>query len=134
MGMLGDMRKMMKTAKGLQKEHGKSLGETISQGRQMLDQATDALADQKAQADIAASGRQGTATITAVRETMMTLNEMPVLEFDLDVTVGGFGPYPVTIQQVVSRPAVPRLQPGAEVDVKVHPEDPKKVVMVASDA
>ena len=60
----------------------------------------------------------------------MTLNEVPILEFDPGVTVGGFGPYPVTTQQAVSRPSVPRLQPGAEVNVKVSPDDPNKVVMV----
>ena len=60
----------------------------------------------------------------------MTLNEVPILEFDLGVTVGGFGPYPVTTEQAVSRPSVPRLQPGAEVNVKVSPDDPNRVVMV----
>jgi hypothetical protein len=64
----------------------------------------------------------------------MMLNEVPILEFDLGVTVGGFGPCPVTIQQAVSRPSVPRLQPAAEVNVKVSPDDPNKVVMVVGDS
>jgi hypothetical protein len=61
----------------------------------------------------------------------MTLNEVPILEFDLGVTVGGFGPYPVTTQRRVSRPSVPRLQPSANVNVRVCPDDPNKVVMVS---
>lgn len=134
MGMFGDLRKIMKTSKELQKEHGASLKDTISRGADMLGEAKSALGDHGEQARIAAEGRDGTATIDAVRDNGMTLNERPVLEFDLQVTVGGFGPYPVTITQAVSRPAVARLQPGAEVDVKVDPENPHGVVMVGSEA
>ena len=130
MGLFGDMRKMVKGAKDLQKQHGGSLGDAVRMGSQMMDQATGALADNQEQGRIAAEGRDGTATITAVRDTQMTLNQLPVLDFDLDVVAGGFGPYPVTVRQVVSRPAVARLQPGAEVAVKVDAEDPKKVVLV----
>lgn len=134
MGMFKDLRSMMKTGKELQKEHGMSLKDTISRGADMLQDAKGALSDHGEQARIAAEGRDGTATIDAVRDNGMTLNERPVLEFDLQVTVGGFGPYPVTITQAVSRPAVARLQPGAEVGVKVDPENPQGVVMVASDS
>jgi len=130
-GLFGDMRKMMKGAKDLQKaQGGTGLRDTVRMGASMMDQAKSALADNQEQGRIAAEGRDGTATITAVRDTQMTLNQLPVLEFDLDVVAGGFGPYPVTIQQVVSRPAVARLQPGAEAAVKVDAEDPKTVVLV----
>lgn len=136
MGMFKDLRSIMKSAKDVQKQHGGKTGirDALSQGADMMEQAKGALSGNQEQAEIAANGRDGTATIGAVRETHMTLNEVPYLEFDLGVTVGGFGPYPVTIQQAVSRPSVPRLQPGAEVNVKVSPDDPNRVVMVAGDS
>ena len=135
MGMFKDLRAIVQGAKEVQKEHGKTgIRDALSQGAGQMKQAQSALSGNREQAEIATNGRDGTATINAVRETHMTLNEVPILEFDLGVTVGGFGPYPATVQQAVSRPSVPRLQPGAEVNVKVSPDDPNKVVMVAGDS
>lgn len=135
MGTLKDLRRIVKGAKEVQKEHGKTgIRDALSQGAEQMKQSQGALSGNHEQAEIVTNGRDGTAAINAVRETHMTLNEVPILEFDLGVTVGGFGPYPVTIQQAVSRPSVPRLQPAAEVNVEVSPDDPNEVVMVVGDS
>jgi hypothetical protein len=75
-----------------------------------------------------ATGQDGTATITAVRDTAVTVGDNPSIEMDLQVQVAGAGPpYPVTHEQVVSRHSVGNFQPGASVVVKVDPEDPESI-------
>src|SRR3546814_1136017 len=85
--------------------------------RQMKDgvaQANEVMAGLAADGEKAnnlqANGQDGTATITAVRDTGMTVNENPSIEMDLQVSVGGGAPYPVTHQQVVSRIAIANFQ------------------------
>src|SRR3954447_16250284 len=75
------------------------------------------------------AGQDGTATITAVRDTGTTVNDNPSIEMDLQVKVGNAPPYPVTHQQVVSRLAVENFRPGARVAVKVDPADPETILV-----
>src|SRR3954463_12388684 len=70
-----------------------------------------------------AGGRPGSATITAVRDTGMTINDSPTVEFDLAVAVDGDAPYAVTPRQTISRLAIPSFQPGATIPVRVDPAD-----------
>ena len=75
------------------------------------------------------NARDGTAEIKAIRDTGMTVNENPSVEFDLAVTSGGFT-YEVTHSQVVSRLQVSQMQPGASVNVKIDAEDQNKLLIV----
>jgi hypothetical protein len=63
------------------------------------------------------TGRLGTATIDAVRETSVAI------ELDLTVTVDGGAPYAVTHRQAVAPTAVRTLRPGVTVPVRVDPTD-----------
>ena len=76
-----------------------------------------------------ATGRQGTATVTALRDTGVTINENPQIELDLDVTVEGMPTYPVTHRQVISRLAIAGFQPGATVPVRVDPQQPRSLII-----
>ena len=77
-----------------------------------------------------AMGQQGTATVTAIRDTGLTVNENPQVELDLEVQVNGGAPYAVTHRQIVSRVALPAFQPGASVPVRIDPADPH-VLLIA---
>lgn len=68
-------------------------------------------------------GRLATATITAFRDTGLTVDDDPTVELDLSVSVDGAEPYAVTHRQTISRIALPSLQPGATVPVRVDPID-----------
>ena len=76
-----------------------------------------------------AAGRQGSATVTALRDTGVTVNDNPQVELDLDVAVEGMPIYPVTHRQVISRLAIAGFQPGATVPVRVDPQDPRTLII-----
>ena len=76
-----------------------------------------------------ASGREGTATVTALRDTGVTINDNPQVELDLDVAVQGMPVYPVTHRQVISRLAIAGFQPGATVPVRVDPQQPRSLII-----
>jgi hypothetical protein len=78
-----------------------------------------------------ANGRQGNATITAVRQTGMYVNENPQVEMDLQVTVDGIAPYAATHRQVIAQIAIPQFQPGATVPVRVDPFEPTSLIISA---
>ena len=91
------------------------------------------LSDMKRQAETAqrlmTSGRQGTATVTALRDTGVTINDNPQVELDLDVAVEGMPVYPVTHRQVISRLAIAGFQPGATLPVRVDPLQPRTLII-----
>lgn len=128
MGMFKDLRSMSKTAKELKKDNpSPGFREMISQGKEALESVQDQFGDSAIAED--PNARSGTAVITAIRDTGVTMNENPNVEFDLEVSSGGFT-YEATHTQVVSRLQVPNLQPGTTVNVKIHPTDQDKLVIV----
>lgn len=89
-----------------------------------------ALSRQQADAQrLMATGLIGQATVQALRDTGMMINENPQVEFDLLVSVDGREPYPVTHRQVVSRLVISNFQPGASIPVRVDPADPTRVLI-----
>jgi hypothetical protein len=74
-------------------------------------------------------GRKGLATVVAVRDTGVMIDENPQAELDLQVAVAGFEPYDVTHRQVISRIAIGSFWPGAKVPIRVDPQDPKNVLV-----
>jgi len=89
-----------------------------------------ALTRQQAEAQrLMATGLFGQATVEALRETGLTVNDNPQVEFDLRVTVEGGAPYPVTHRQVVSRMVISNFQPGASIPVRVDPADRTRVLI-----
>jgi hypothetical protein len=76
-----------------------------------------------------ASGIAGSATVNALSDTGTMLNNAPVMELDLTVTVPGREPYPVKHRQLVSFAALGNFQPGKTFPVHVDQQDPSKLVI-----
>ena len=74
-------------------------------------------------------GRKGLATVVAVRDTGVMVDENPQAELDLQVAVAGLEPYDVTHRQVISRIAIGSFWPGARVPIRVDPRDPQNVLV-----
>jgi hypothetical protein len=95
-------------------------------GNQMLDEMA---AEQQKAKRLMATGLVGQAVITGVRDTGATVNENPVVEFDLRVALDGHPPYAVAHRQVVSRLVVGNFAPGATVPVRVDPDNAGEVMI-----
>ena len=94
-----------------------------------LAQAKDAMAGIQETQRVTATGVPGTARVLAVTDTGATLNDHPVCEVQLEVTVPGQAPYATTIKQAIPRMQAPMLQPGTSLAVKVDPADRDVVVL-----
>jgi hypothetical protein len=76
-----------------------------------------------------ASGIPGSATVNALAETGTVINNAPVMEIDMTVTVPGQEPYPVKHRQLVAYAAMGNFQPGSTFPVHVDQQDPSKLVI-----
>lgn len=76
-----------------------------------------------------ANGRHGSATIQALRDTGLTIDDHPTVEFDLSVELEGAAVYGVTHQQTIARIAIPSFRPGATVPVRVDPMDRHSLII-----
>lgn len=67
--------------------------------------------------------------IVSVTETGTYVNNLPKLAFKIQVFRSGFAPYEVEHEAVVSYLSIPRLQVGAIVNIKVSPQNPRKIMI-----
>ncbi|MDA0181074.1 DUF3592 domain-containing protein [Solirubrobacter phytolaccae] len=123
MGFLKDMRAFKQLADATPRP---GLRSTLRDG---LAVANHTMADAQRAQHLAVNGLAGSATITSVRDTGTTINEHPLVELGLDVTLDGRPPYAVTHTQLISRLAAPGFTPGATVPVRVDPADPTSVMV-----
>ena len=71
------------------------------------------------------SGMAGSATILAVWDTGITVNDDPVIAMRVEVARPDGSVYAATIPKtLISRLDVPRFQPGSTVPVRIDPSDP----------
>lgn len=133
MGFMKDMRDLNKTAKEMTPpEHRGVVGgframkDGVAQANAMMG---DLAAQQQKTQVLMATGIVGQATVDAITDTGVTINENPEIELALTVTVPGRDPYKASLKQVISRLAVAGYQPGATVPVRVSPDDPQ-VLMI----
>ena len=91
----------------------------------MLDMAKQALEARR----LLQVGRRGLATVVAVRQTGVNIDDNPQAELRLQVSVDGVDPYEVTHRQVISRVAIDSFWPGAKVPIRVDPQDPQNVLV-----
>jgi hypothetical protein len=128
MGMFKDMRDLSKTGKEMKKERGGSLKmmkDGLSQANQMVQGVQ---ADQELAEKLANEGVDGTATIVSMQATGATINMQPELLFQLNLEVSG-SQSEVQHKQVVSPAVIGQLQPGAQVPVKVDPNDHSQLMI-----
>lgn len=71
--------------------------------------------------DLRATGVAGTATITSLGETGVTVSGSPIIEFGLEVDTTAHAPYPTTIRQRTPRLLLGTFLPGGTVAVRVDP-------------
>lgn len=74
-------------------------------------------------------GRPATARIVAIGTNGGGMNNHPRVDFELDVSINGDSPYRVTTSALISKLAIPRIQPGCEIAVRVDPRDRKNLVV-----
>lgn len=123
MGFLKDMRAFKQLADATPRP---GLRATLRDGLAAVDSAaSDA---QRAQ-HLALNGVPGLATITSIRDTGTTINEHPLVELGLQVSLSGHSPYDVTHTQLINRLAVGGFTPGATVPVRVDPADPTSLLV-----
>jgi VCBS repeat-containing protein len=128
MGMFKDMRDLTKAGKEMQKERGGSfqmMKDGLAQANEAVQQVQ---ADQALAEKLANEGVDGTATIIQMQATGKNVNMQPELQFQMTVDVGG-SQSTVTHTQVVSPALIGQLQPGAQIPVKVDPNDHSQLMI-----
>jgi len=128
MGMFKDMKDLNKAGKQMKKERGGSLKmmkDGLAQANEMVQGVQ---ADQELAERLANEGVDGTATIISMVATGATINMQPQLQFQMSVDVGG-NVSTVTHVQAVSPAIIGQLQPGAQVPVKVDPNDHSQLMI-----
>jgi len=123
MGFLKDMRAFKELADSAPRP---GLRSTLRDG---LAAANQVSADAHRAQHLAQNGLVGSATITSIRDTGTTINEHPLVELGLQVSLDGRSPYLVTHTQLISRLAVGGFIPGATVPVRVDPADPQSLLV-----
>jgi hypothetical protein len=78
---------------------------------------------------IRAVGIAAPATVVQIWDTGVTVNDDPVVGFLLDVKPEGQAPFQAKTKALVSRLAVPRVQPGAQLKVMYDPKDTTRVAL-----
>jgi len=73
-------------------------------------------------------GEHGTAVITGLGDTGVTINNDPVVAFDLDVTIGA-RKFSTTLKQRTPRVILGAITHGAVVNVAADPADPEQVAI-----
>lgn len=122
MGMFKDMRDLSKAGKQMTKERGGHL-QMMKDGLAQANEAMQQVQGDQALAEkLANEGVDGTATIVQMQATGKTVNMQPELLFQMTVDVNG-NQSQVSHTQVVSPAIIGQLQPGAQVPVKVDPND-----------
>lgn len=80
--------------------------------------------------ELLAKGNPASARVLAVEDTYTRVSSNPLVRFRLEVQPKTGQPYEATTEAIVSVVHLPRFQPGAEVEVRVDPEDSARVAVV----
>ncbi|HTX68448.1 MAG TPA: hypothetical protein VMH50_04805 [Thermoleophilia bacterium] len=135
MGIFKDLRDLRQTTNDIEREQ---FGTTnpfkigLQSMHELGEQVGKLKEYEEATAGVPADGVPGEATITAARDSGVQVNNMPMLEMDLQVTVGGGEPYAATVRRVVQHAELGRFQVGATVPVTVDPQN-REVVVIADE-
>jgi hypothetical protein len=78
---------------------------------------------------ITRTGLAGTAQITSLSQTGMSMNDQPQIAMELLVTVPGRAPYQARRQEFVPLILLGRLGSGMPLPVRVDPNDPQRVIV-----
>jgi len=141
MGMFTDMKEAIGVVrsdelKELKKKADAQPKRSMMDGIRAANEAMDNIpqweqqgADAMQMAQNYSNGIAGNATVTAISDTGTMVNNAPVMELDLQVTVPGKEPYQVKHRQLVALSAIPNFQPGKTFPVHVDQQDPTKLTI-----
>lgn len=125
MGLFKDMKNLKDQTKGYKRP---GLRDSIHMASEAMTQVNE---QQAQMSELMTSGVDGQATVTQIMHTGKTVNYMPEVAMDVQVSVGGGAPQAIKHVQVISPTSIPQIQPGMTVPVKVDPQDHSKIwVMV----
>jgi hypothetical protein len=77
------------------------------------------------------TGVPAQARIVKISDTGMTINEDPVVDFVLEIRRQDGTTYQASTRAPISRLDVPRFQPGADVPIRIDPNNPAHVAIDA---
>jgi hypothetical protein len=83
----------------------------------------------RARKQLLTTGLVGRAEIVSATQTSMYVNDQPVVQMQLNVTVPGHPPYPVSHREVVPLLALAMVQPGRSLPVAVDPANANKLAI-----
>jgi hypothetical protein len=89
----------------------------------------DRMTGEAAAKHIRAIGKPAAATVVQIWDTGVTVNDDPVVGFVLDVKPEGQPAFQAKTKALISRLAIPRIQPGAELRVMYDPNDHAQVAL-----
>ncbi len=69
------------------------------------------------------------ATVLQLGQTGLMVNDQPQVQLLLQVTPPDGEPYQTTVKTAIPMIAIPQVQPGATLPVKIHPTDRSKVIL-----
>jgi hypothetical protein len=112
---------------------GMTLSSGLADAAEKMTAINQTMSDQVARGERTAhlrrDGAEGTARILAVRDTGALVNFDPIVDIDMEVSTGGSAPYQISRREVVSKVALGRIAPGAEIPVMVDPFKPTEVLI-----
>jgi hypothetical protein len=123
--MFKSMRDLQKQAKEIDRNFDSKA--TLANAMDRMKSANEFMAQQTQAANIAATGADATAMISAVAQTGAMINMQPTLKLDLTVLPDGLPPYPASVTQVVEQIYLSKAVAGQSVPIKVDPNDPGSI-------
>lgn len=121
MGFFKSMGDLSKQGREMQKNM--DVGQMMGDAQQQMAQANEMMAQQTQAANLAVSGKDGEASITAVAQTGAMVNFQPTMAIELTVFPDGGTPYPAKVTQIVEQPYLAKAAPGQQVKVKIDQSD-----------
>jgi hypothetical protein len=125
MGFFKSMNELSRM--GREMEKNRDVAGDMASGMARMAAAQEMMAAQTQAANLAVTGLDGVATISAVRQSGGMVNFAPICEIDLTVMAAGRPPIPVTVTQPVEQIHLAKAMPGSQVAVKVDPNDASTV-------
>lgn len=129
MGFFKDLKRTYDASKELEASQP-PVADRMAAGLATMKAMNASMAQMNAALDPSAPSTTVDATVVAVRDAGAEVNLQPVLNIDLLVPSAVGATYPVTLTQTVPHAALPRIQPGATVPVRVRTDDPQAVFLI----
>lgn len=130
MGFFKDLKRTVDTAKDLEAALP-SAKDRMAQGLATMKAMNQTGAGMVAAMDPSKPSNTLQAQVVAVRDLQAQINYQPLLEIELLVSGPTGARYPATLRQPIAHAALPRIQPGATVPVRVRVDDPQAVYLLA---